>query len=123
MPSPQHLHDIYAPLLIFMDRSRGYPLWNPEPDSKLPKSCRDEGLRIGDVGVVKDGSFDVLFNICLPKDHPLNQWGGVPTTFKQVPISQSETCLFSGADNDGCVIPSRSIHVNDAVRALPGNTG
>ncbi|KIJ17038.1 hypothetical protein PAXINDRAFT_45478, partial [Paxillus involutus ATCC 200175] len=94
----------------------GYLLWNPEPDSKLPKSCRDEGLRIGDVGIVKDGSFDVLFNICLPKEHPLNQWGGVPTTFKQVPASLcNDVSKCSFFDNPGRVISSKSIRGSGAV--------
>ncbi|KIJ12518.1 hypothetical protein PAXINDRAFT_42843, partial [Paxillus involutus ATCC 200175] len=93
----------------------GYPLWNPEPDSKLPESCRDEGLRIGDVGIVKDGNFDVLFNICLPKEHPLNQWGGVPETFKQVPISLSQTSLYSFSDCPGFVMSAKYFPCNGTV--------
>ncbi|KIK94598.1 hypothetical protein PAXRUDRAFT_33442 [Paxillus rubicundulus Ve08.2h10] len=72
---PSNPQDIYARLLI-------------PPDDNLPKVCRDEGLRIGDVGIVTErGTFDILFNICLPEEHPLNQRGGVPATFKQVPLS------------------------------------
>ncbi|KIJ19078.1 hypothetical protein PAXINDRAFT_44270, partial [Paxillus involutus ATCC 200175] len=70
---------VYARLMIPVDSSRGYPLWYPEPDSNLPEDYRDEGLRIGDVGIVtEDGSFDVLFNICLPEEHELHQRHGVP---------------------------------------------
>ncbi|KIJ12516.1 hypothetical protein PAXINDRAFT_49154, partial [Paxillus involutus ATCC 200175] len=68
--------DIYARLLIPRDSTRGYPLWYPEPDDNLPEPCRDEGLRIGDIGIVTErGTFDILFNICLPQEHPVNQWG------------------------------------------------
>ena len=32
-----------------------------------------KGIRIGDVGLVTPtGSFDFLFNACLPADHPIN---------------------------------------------------
>ncbi|KIJ68065.1 hypothetical protein HYDPIDRAFT_83689, partial [Hydnomerulius pinastri MD-312] len=60
--SPQ---DVYARLLLRAEPGRGYPLWFPEPDSNLPREYQSEGLRVGDVGVVREnGSFDVFFNIC-----------------------------------------------------------
>ncbi|KAF8837959.1 hypothetical protein BDN67DRAFT_972216 [Paxillus ammoniavirescens] len=111
MPTPERSHDIYARLLIPIDSSRGYPLWYPEPDSNLPPSCRDEGLRIGDVGIVTErGIFDVLFNVCLPKDHTLNQRCGVPATFKQVQLSVEDVCKYPSADNAGRVISTKSIY-------------
>lgn len=43
----------------------GYPMWIPEPNSNLPSSCREEGVMIGDVGIVTPGKpFDLLFNVC-----------------------------------------------------------
>ncbi|KIK94593.1 hypothetical protein PAXRUDRAFT_124028, partial [Paxillus rubicundulus Ve08.2h10] len=118
MPSPQHLHDIYASLLIPRDTSRGYPLWNPEPNSELPEVCRDEGLRLGDVGIVKDGNFDVLFNILLPREHPVNQWSGVPTTFRQVPTLPRDFSKLSGYDNHGYIISSKSVRTSVVVNVV-----
>ncbi|KAF8414979.1 hypothetical protein L210DRAFT_2779864, partial [Boletus edulis BED1] len=64
---------------------RGYPLWTPEPNIELPDSYQREGLKIGDVGVVvpDDGSFDVFFNMTLPREHPLHAPDGVPSNFSQ----------------------------------------
>jgi hypothetical protein len=91
--------DIYARLLIPVDSTRGYPLWLPEPQDRLPEAYRDEGIRIGDVGIVTErGQFDILFNICLPRDHPINQRHGVPATFKQVELLFHDVCQFSHAD-------------------------
>ena len=61
--------DIYVRNLL---SHRGYPLWTPEPNIELPESYQREGLKIGDVGVVvpDEGSFDVFFNITLPRAHP-----------------------------------------------------
>ena len=52
---------------------RGYPLWIPEPSGQLAIERILDGFIIGDVGMItKAGSFDLLFNACLPKDHPVN---------------------------------------------------
>ncbi|KAJ3711144.1 hypothetical protein C8R42DRAFT_557525, partial [Lentinula raphanica] len=68
----------------------GYPLWRPEPNRRLPEQFRKSGLPIGSVGIIRpDGFFDYLFNICFPKDHPINV-GGVPEGFKPVEFSQTD---------------------------------
>ena len=64
----------------------GYPLRMPEPMSILPQDYQDEGLQIGDVGIVRrDGQFDVLFNICKDSDNALHATWGVPENFQPVP--------------------------------------
>ncbi|KAN0075500.1 hypothetical protein V8E55_011523, partial [Tylopilus felleus] len=75
--SPQ---DVYARNLL---SHHGYPLRTPEPSIKLPDCYRREGLKIGDVSVVvpEDGSFDVYFNLTLPREHPLHAAHGVPDNF------------------------------------------
>ncbi|KIJ12520.1 hypothetical protein PAXINDRAFT_46495, partial [Paxillus involutus ATCC 200175] len=99
----------------------GYPLWYPEPDDNLPEACRDEGLRIGDVGIVTErGTFDVLFNICLPAEHPLNQRGGVPATFKQVQLSDPDVCKFRRADHAGRAISTKSICERNVTASIAG---
>jgi hypothetical protein len=39
----------------------------------LPIPYRAQGVRVGDVGLfTESGAFDFLFNICVPRDDPIN---------------------------------------------------
>ena len=54
-------------------KGRGPALWIPEPDQNLPPEYREEGVSIGDVGIVKpSGIFDFFFNINKPAEHAVN---------------------------------------------------
>jgi hypothetical protein len=53
-------------------KGRGFPLWIPQPNRRLPKPYRAKGVCIGDVGIVTDGGFDFLFNICRTQNDPIN---------------------------------------------------
>ncbi|KAG6331233.1 hypothetical protein ID866_7855 [Astraeus odoratus] len=108
MTSPQ---DLYAILLTRSEPRRGYPLWFPEPSTTLPPDYRDVGLRTGDVGVVTEhGSFDVFFNICLPRNHRLHSTYGVPDVFRQINLSDHDSQSFEPSDYRGCVVATQSIH-------------
>lgn len=42
----------------------GYPLYMPTPPDGLPSSHRENGVRVGDVGVITgNGAFHFLFNV------------------------------------------------------------
>ncbi|KAF9074103.1 hypothetical protein BDP27DRAFT_1196454, partial [Rhodocollybia butyracea] len=74
--------EVYARMLLL--RKKGYPLWKPKSDERLPEEYKREGVRIGDVGILNEfGGFDYLFNACLPQDHPVNE-GRVPQGFRQL---------------------------------------
>ena len=67
----QKSNDIYDHHLWL--KGRGFPLWIPEPNKRLPLAYRKKGINIGDVGVITpSGAFFYLFNICVPGDHPIN---------------------------------------------------
>ena len=54
-------------------KGRGFPLWIPEPNNRLPLAYRRKGINIGDVGIITpSGGFSYLFNICVPRGDPLN---------------------------------------------------
>ncbi|KAK0501786.1 hypothetical protein EDD18DRAFT_1051014, partial [Armillaria luteobubalina] len=74
--------EIYTRLLL--QKEHEYPLWIPEPDGCLPEAYRGKGVRIGDVGILRnDGGFDYLFNACKPSDDPINK-GRVPEGFEPI---------------------------------------
>ncbi|KAG9313427.1 hypothetical protein JVU11DRAFT_5748 [Chiua virens] len=105
---PQSPQDVYARHLV---SDRGYPLWTPEPNMNLPDDYLQEGLRIGDVGVVvpQDGSFDVFFNICLHQEHSLHEERGVPDNFTRVLLRRRDIAEYPEAESAGRVISSSSM--------------
>ncbi|KAJ6561708.1 hypothetical protein B0H19DRAFT_1233619 [Mycena capillaripes] len=54
----------------------------PEPNDNLPVEYKKIGVSVGDVGIWRDGSFDVLFNACSPATHSINAIHGVPEDFE-----------------------------------------
>ena len=56
------ISETYARLMSA--HGHGYALYQPELDRFLPMAYRIKGVGIGDVGVIQDGSFDFLFNVC-----------------------------------------------------------
>ena len=72
--------EIYARNLLPL--RHGYPLWRPKPQHPSPE-YNITGVQVGDVGfITRDGEFEFLFNICLPKDHIFQHYG-VPDNFEQ----------------------------------------
>jgi hypothetical protein len=68
---PPKDNEIYERLL--RRKQRGFALYIPEPNQRLPIAYQKIGIYIGDVGIITpDGGFSFLFNICVPHDHPIN---------------------------------------------------
>jgi hypothetical protein len=77
---PRSLHEVYHDELL--TQGRGLPLWIPGPTPSLPQAYRQDGINVGDVGIIRpDRPFDFLFNVFLPPDHPVNS-EGVPSLFQ-----------------------------------------
>ena len=50
--------------LEMLTHKAGYPLYIPTPPEGLPESHRENGVRVGDVGVITaNGAFHFLFNV------------------------------------------------------------
>jgi len=68
---PPKDNEIYERLL--RRKKRGFALYIPQPNRRLPIAYQRIGIRIGDVGIITpDGGFSFLFNICVPQDDPIN---------------------------------------------------
>ncbi|KAF8437962.1 hypothetical protein L210DRAFT_2296734 [Boletus edulis BED1] len=96
---PFSLHEAYSKCLF--GAHLGQPLWTPQLKTQLRESYQLEGLKIGDVGVVSsiNGSFDVLFNITLPRnEQPYPKLVGEDFT----PIILDPEADFSTQDDSVC---------------------
>ncbi|KIK58590.1 hypothetical protein GYMLUDRAFT_112745, partial [Collybiopsis luxurians FD-317 M1] len=103
-----------------LPRRRGYPLWKPKPDERLPVEYRRNGVRIGDIGILNEfGGFDYLFNVCLPEDHPVNV-GRVPTDFRPLQgIDEDDTVGSSREYEPGAHVPSDSANIHKTRIPVP----
>ena len=108
--SSQKLNDIYERHLTL--KERGFPLWIPDPDQNLHLDYRRTGVRIGDVGIITDsGAFSFLFNICLPRNDPVNP-RMLPEHFAPIspPIEASDISKF-GVFKNGSYLASSSVKI------------
>jgi len=81
-------------------KGRGSPLWIPGPNRRLPAEYQKTGVRIGDVGIItSQGSFDFLFNIFSPREHPINS-NGVPEGFVPIYLAEMELREHSAYPED-----------------------
>ncbi|KIM46832.1 hypothetical protein M413DRAFT_422275 [Hebeloma cylindrosporum] len=68
---PPKVNEMYERLL--RKKGRGFALYIPQPNRRLPIAYQRLGIHIGDVGfITPDGGFSFLFNICVPRDHAIN---------------------------------------------------
>ena len=79
-------HEIYFSQLL--TKKRGFPLWVPGPNRRLPIEYRRQGISLGDVEIINSlGVFCFLFNIFHAADHPING-GLVPRGFSPLSFDQ-----------------------------------
>ena len=70
-PHPTSIADKYTRTMLKC--LAGYPLYKPKPYNKPPTNYLREGIRVGDVGFIRDnGAFDFLFNICPSQNDSIN---------------------------------------------------
>ena|ERR1700722_19773768 len=62
--------EVYVRLLL--PNKFGYPLWYPDPSTNLPEEYKQNGISIGDVGILSTDRFGFLFNIRRPANDPIN---------------------------------------------------
>lgn len=80
IPTPQTGPEIYVHHL--MTKNRGYPLWIPSPNRRLPVTYRASGVGFGDVGILMpEGGFSFLFNVVHDATHPINASRRMPEGF------------------------------------------
>jgi hypothetical protein len=65
-------YDIFRHKLAIKYPAYGYALWEPSPGEDSPT------VQVGDVGFIRRGQFNRLFNALLPADHPSHERYGVP---------------------------------------------
>ncbi|KAF4616813.1 hypothetical protein D9613_008361 [Agrocybe pediades] len=97
-------------------KGRGSPLWIPEPNKQLPIEYQRTGMLLGDVGILAaDGSFDFLFNACLPRDHPVNPQR-MPEDYEPFildPLDVQRQSEFKGASHLSSASIKRSCSTKD----------
>ena len=115
--SSQKPNDIYERHLTL--KERGFPLWIPDPNQYLHLNYRRTGVRIGDVGIITDsGAFSFLFNICLPRNDPVNP-RMLPEHFAPIspPIEASDIEKF-GVFKNGSHLASASVKISQSGSAI-----
>jgi len=87
-------------------KDRGHALWLPDPALDLPDEYREEGICIGDVGIMDpSGAFVFLFNINKPAEHPVNC--DRPSNFQPLePLLQQRDIIETQISSDGSFLAS-----------------
>ncbi|KAF9479612.1 hypothetical protein BDN70DRAFT_834151 [Pholiota conissans] len=119
--SPESGNKIYERHLGL--KRRGFPLWIPEPNRRLPLPYRRIGVNIGDVGIfTPSGVFSFLFNICLPAEHPINP-STLPEGFAPISIDSMDICESFGLKPESYLASKTIEKIHDpSVRGLSFTT-
>ena len=116
--APNRCNEVYETLLS--PKGRGFALWIPEPNKNLPVPYQRTGIQIGDVGIIRpDGSFSFIFNICVPRDNPINP-RSLPEDFVPIhpPIDPIDIHTVD-AFNPGSYLASTSIEKSEDDTSFP----
>ncbi|KAF8908553.1 hypothetical protein CPB84DRAFT_163056 [Gymnopilus junonius] len=118
-PSAKKTSDIYYQHIGV--QRRGSPLWIPEPNENLSIEYRRTGITIGDVGIITEfGAFDFLFNICHPRNHPINP-PNLPADFATLNISPMDIHRYTEFGS-GSYLSSSTIRKSEQTRGVSGLT-
>ncbi|KAJ7020375.1 hypothetical protein C8F04DRAFT_974348 [Mycena alexandri] len=99
--------ELYGRLLF--PKGLGYPLFSPTVPANFPLERRKTGIKIGDVGYVRDGSFEAVFNILHDaNDQDFNPWG-VPPGFEKVVLSPLDIARLENVQDKRAHIASHSV--------------
>ncbi|KAI0315881.1 hypothetical protein OF83DRAFT_1021746, partial [Amylostereum chailletii] len=78
-------HEVYPARLSTL--ARGYTIWEPTPGIDAVTDKRKRAVRVGDVGYMYMGMFQILFNIHLEHDDP-EQSTTLPEYFEPLPLDR-----------------------------------
>ncbi len=70
-------YDTFRDQLAIAHPAFGHALWEPNPGESPP-------VEVGDVGFIRDGKFQRIFNALLPTCHPSHASPGVPEGHEQL---------------------------------------
>jgi len=121
---PPKDNEIYERLL--RRKGRGFALFIPQPNRRLSIAYQRTGVRIGDVGLITPyGGFSFLFNICVPRDHPINP-SDLPDDFSPLQPALADVDIVEFSQfNPGSYLASASIENKECdsnVQCVPLNS-
>ncbi|KAJ7194043.1 hypothetical protein GGX14DRAFT_378360 [Mycena pura] len=103
---PKTANEVYR---LLASQKHGIPQFTPDPNENLPDEYRAVGVSIGDVGIWRDGSFEVLFNTCQQTIHSINSAPGVPEGFTPFPLRTRDISRHRSYHSPGSIISSAKI--------------
>lgn len=113
--------NVYARQLL--PKKYGYPLYYPEPLDSLPREYRQRGTSMGDVGIIRNGSFQFAFNLFKPgNDTTINRFG-VPSDFTQMQLDERFISRIMNKHSKESELMSTSVEKIDASGNLSVNIG
>lgn len=85
------MNDSDIPCEIYVEKlavyGHGFPVWMPNPSDSANAAYRNDGVQIGDVGIMTDEyDLDYLFNITVGEEDARNQPYGVPSDFSPLSV-------------------------------------
>ena len=113
--------NVYARQLL--PKKYGYPLYYPEPLDSLPTEYRKRGTSMGDVGIIRDGSFQFAFNLFTSGDDITINRFGVPSDFTKMQLDERFISRKMNKHGKGSELMSTCVEKADASGSVTVNIG